>query len=85
MNKRGFLKSIVGGLAAVALVPSVISAKPALKEITLKVRPDALARNRKLKAVWSYESQQDLRAWHNLESEKELQLAEEISELPRPL
>jgi len=36
---------------------------------------------RKLKAIWSYEAQQDLRQFHNIDAEKELSkiLAEEIS------
>jgi hypothetical protein len=39
------------------------------------------AKTRKLKAVWSYEAQQDLRSQHNLDAEAELTavLAQEIN------
>ena len=53
-----------------------------LPEINLVVESeDITARTRKLKAVWSYEAQQDLRSQHNLDAEAELTavLAQEIN------
>lgn len=53
-----------------------------LPEINLVIESeDIFAKTRKLKAVWSYEAQQDLRAQHNLDAEAELTavLAQEIN------
>ncbi len=53
-----------------------------LPEINLVVESeDIIAKTRKLKAVWSYEAQQDLRSQHNLDAEAELTavLAQEIN------
>jgi hypothetical protein len=53
-----------------------------LPEINLVVESEEIvARTRKLKAVWSYEAQQDLRSQHNLDAEAELTavLAQEIN------
>lgn len=53
-----------------------------LPEINLVVESeDITAKTRKLKAVWSYEAQQDLRSQHNLDAESELTavLAQEIN------
>lgn len=53
-----------------------------LPEINLVVESEAIeAKTRKLKAVWSYEAQQDLRSQHNLDAEAELTavLAQEIN------
>ena len=53
-----------------------------LPEINLVVESeDIVAKTRKLKAVWSYEAQQDLRSQHNLDAEAELTavLAQEIN------
>mgnify|MGYP003345083398 FL=1 len=53
-----------------------------LPEINLVVESEEIvAKTRKLKAVWSYEAQQDLRSQHNLEAEIELTsvLAQEIN------
>lgn len=53
-----------------------------LPEINLVVESeDITAKTRKLKAVWSYEAQQDLRSQHNLDAEAELTavLAQEIN------
>jgi len=55
---------------------------PDLPEINLVVESeDISAKTRKLKAVWSYEAQQDLRSQHNLDAEAELTgvLAQEIN------
>lgn len=53
-----------------------------LPEINLTVESeDIVAKTRKLKAVWSFEAQQDLRSQHNLDTEAELTaiLAQEIN------
>lgn len=53
-----------------------------LPEINLAIESeDIVAKTRKLKAVWSYEAQQDLRSQHNLDAEAELTsvLAQEIN------
>jgi len=53
-----------------------------LPEINLVIESeDIIAKTRKLKAVWSYEAQQDLRSQHNLDAEAELTavLAQEIN------
>jgi len=53
-----------------------------LPEINLAVESeDIVAKTRKLKALWTYEAQQDLRAQHNLDAEAELTavLAQEIN------
>lgn len=53
-----------------------------LPEINLVVESEEIAaKTRKLKAVWSYEAQQDLRSQHNLDAEAELTavLAQEIN------
>lgn len=53
-----------------------------LPEINLVVESELIgAKTRKLKAVWSYEAQQDLRSQHNLDAEAELTavLAQEIN------
>ena len=53
-----------------------------LPEINLVIESeDIAAKTRKLKAVWSYEAQQDLRSQHNLDAEAELTavLAQEIN------
>ena len=53
-----------------------------LPEINLVVESESIAaKTRKLKAVWSYEAQQDLRSQHNLDAEAELTavLAQEIN------
>ena len=53
-----------------------------LPEINLAVESESIAaKTRKLKAVWSYEAQQDLRSQHNLDAEAELTavLAQEIN------
>lgn len=53
-----------------------------LPEINLVIESeDIYAKTRKLKAVWSYEAQQDLRSQHNLDAEAELTavLAQEIN------
>jgi hypothetical protein len=55
---------------------------PDLPEINLVVESEEVAaKTRKLKAVWSYEAQQDLRSQHNLDAEAELTsvLAQEIN------
>lgn len=51
-------------------------------EVTLNIdSQEIVAKSRKLKALWSYEAQQDLRAWHNIDAEKALTdaLAQEIN------
>jgi hypothetical protein len=56
--------------------------QPDLPEINLVVESEEIAaKTRKLKAVWSYEAQQDLRSQHNLDAEAELTavLAQEIN------
>lgn len=56
--------------------------QPDLPEINLAVEnEDVQAKPRKLKAMWSFESQQDLRSQFNLDAEKELTtvLAQEIN------
>jgi len=53
-----------------------------LPEVNLVVESEeVVAKTRKLKAVWSYEAQQDLRSQHNLDAEAELTavLAQEIN------
>lgn len=53
-----------------------------IPEINLVVESEEIAaKTRKLKAVWSYEAQQDLRSQHNLDAEAELTavLAQEIN------
>lgn len=53
-----------------------------LPEINLVVESESIsAKTRKLKAVWSYEAQQDLRSQHNLDAEAELTavLAQEVN------
>ena len=53
-----------------------------LPEVNLVIESeDITAKTRKLKAVWSYEAQQDLRSQHNLDAEAELTavLAQEIN------
>lgn len=56
--------------------------QPDLPEINLVIESEEVAaKTRKLKAVWSYEAQQDLRSQHNLDAEAELTavLAQEIN------
>ena len=56
--------------------------QPDLPEINLAVESEEIAaKTRKLKAVWTYEVQQDLRSQHNLDAEAELTavLAQEIN------
>ncbi|MFX8824876.1 hypothetical protein ABTM64_20220, partial [Acinetobacter baumannii] len=44
-----------------------------LPEVNLVIESESIeAKTRKLKAVWSYEAQQDLRSQHNLDAEAEL-------------
>lgn len=53
-----------------------------LPEVNLVIESESIeAKTRKLKAVWSYEAQQDLRSQHNLDAEAELTavLAQEIN------
>lgn len=53
-----------------------------LPEINLVIESEEIAaKTRKLKAVWSYEAQQDLRSQHNLDAEAELTavLAQEVN------
>lgn len=53
-----------------------------LPEINLVIESESIeSKTRKLKAVWSYEAQQDLRSQHNLDAEAELTgvLAQEIN------
>ena len=53
-----------------------------IPEINLGVEDESItAKTRKLKAVWSYEAQQDLRSQHNMDAEAELTsvLAQEIN------
>ena len=53
-----------------------------MPEINLTIESEEIAaKTRKLKAVWSYEAQQDLRSQHNLDAEAELTavLAQEIN------
>lgn len=53
-----------------------------MPEINLAIESEEIAaKTRKLKAVWSYEAQQDLRSQHNLDAEAELTsvLAQEIN------
>ena len=53
-----------------------------LPEVNLVIESEEIAaKTRKLKAVWSYEAQQDLRSQHNLDAEAELTavLAQEIN------
>jgi hypothetical protein len=53
-----------------------------LPEVNLAIESEEIAaKTRKLKAVWSYEAQQDLRSQHNLDAEAELTavLAQEIN------
>lgn len=55
---------------------------PDMPEINMAVESDSVtAKTRKLKAVWTYEAQQDLRSQHNLDAEAELTqvLAQEIN------
>lgn len=55
---------------------------PDMPEINLTIESQEIAaKTRKLKAVWSYEAQQDLRSQHNLDAEAELTavLAQEIN------
>jgi len=55
---------------------------PDLPEINMVIESEEVAaKTRKLKAVWSYEAQQDLRSQHNLDAEAELTaiLAQEIN------
>lgn len=59
-----------------------LEAQQDLPEINLVVESeDIVATTRKLKAVWTYEAQQDLRSQHNLDAEAELTavLAQEIN------
>lgn len=53
-----------------------------LPEVNMVIEnQEVVAKTRKLKAVWSYEAQQDLRSQHNLDAEQELTaiLAQEIN------
>ena len=55
---------------------------PDMPEINLKVESEEIAaKARKLKAVWSFEAQQDLRSQHNLDAEGEITavLAQEVN------
>jgi hypothetical protein len=66
----------------VASYESNLECNQDLPEINLVVESeDITAKTRKLKAVWSYEAQQDLRSQHNLDAEAELTavLAQEIN------
>lgn len=59
-----------------------MEANPDLPEINLTVENEEIvAKTRKLKAVWTFEAQQDLRSQHNLDAEAELTavLAQEIN------
>lgn len=51
-------------------------------EVVLKIDSQTIhATNRKLKAVWTFEAQEDMRQWHGLDAAQELSdiLAEEIA------
>lgn len=59
-----------------------MEAQPDLPEVNLVIDSEEIAaKTRKLKAVWTYEAQQDLRSQHNLDAEAELTavLAQEIN------
>ncbi len=71
-----------GANSAVVSYEYNMECNPDLPEINLVVESeDISAKTRKLKAVWSYEAQQDLRSQHNLDAEAELTgvLAQEIN------
>ena len=70
MNRRSFLKAFAAFVAApTALTPPKASVPPPPKD-------------RKLRAVWSRDSAEDLRQWHKLDCESELTelLAREINQ-----
>jgi len=71
-----------GSNSVVANYEYNMECNPDLPEINLVVESEEVAaKTRKLKAVWSYEAQQDLRSQHNLDAEAELTavLAQEIN------
>lgn len=75
--------SAAGGLSYVVLSYEYnMECNQDLPEINLVIESEEIAaKTRKLKAVWSYEAQQDLRSQHNLDAEAELTgvLAQEIN------
>ena len=75
--------SAAGGLSNVVLSYEYnMECNQDLPEINLVIESEEIAaKTRKLKAVWSYEAQQDLRSQHNLDAEAELTgvLAQEIN------
>ncbi len=71
MNRRNFLRFL--GIGAVATVAAPFTPFPQLKQKEIKLDISGVCtRNRKLKAVWSIEAEQDLRANHSIEAEKQL-------------
>lgn len=67
ISRRGFIGACIAAMAApTAAITSTTPTTP------LIISDSVSLNNRKLKAVWSYEAQQDLKAVHNLEAEAEL-------------
>lgn len=54
-----------------------------LAEIHFTLTKDVIFNHRRMKAIWSIEAQEDLRAMHNLDAEKTLAkiLSDEVKEL----
>lgn len=74
--------SVAGANHAVISYEYNMECQQDLPEINLVIESEEIAaKTRKLKAVWSYEAQQDLRSQHNLDAEAELTavLAQEIN------
>ncbi len=76
MNRRKFLQGLGLGIASTTAIGKLfesVPTKPSIPEydIVLKSTP-VVAKPRKLKAVWTVELEQDLKAFHSTAAEREL-------------
>ncbi len=72
MNKRDFLKMFVVAPFAGTVIGSVINHLSTKPEKWFVVSGVQRGSDRKLKAVWSTEAEQDLQCWYNIEPYDEL-------------
>ena len=71
MNRRRFFSNLFGGIVASSVAPSIII--PRLKDRQIW-KPDSkiIYSRRKLKVSWTDEMDQDLKAYYNIDAEREL-------------
>ena len=76
MNKRNFLKSIFvlpfTGKPLLNILGNINLNQPPCYTLNITSIP-IIAKTTKLKAVWSEELLQDLKAYHNIDAEKEIE------------